>query len=316
MAGENLSITTVHYNCANIKRIMAFEGTADVLRKVSPWVVLFLSIIGVNLLYLFTAWKTKQTRRKSSKLFFAMSFSDFMVGAISIPSVMIFWASTSDGICVFFQMVQYIPAVASCCLTFAIALDRYLLLVYKANLELKYFLLFVLVCTTILIAPDVLNFFLYKSSEKYFDADPPTYMMLVFASIFVLLFPILYLHLLWFVKRKSEKSQSLSCQSQYGNRVMKTILLVLLSQVSWYFVNIILRYYLTIFAPANIDPNTRFAIIYMMCMSMCMNSVTSTVVLIWRNTTIRRFLFKAWQSEINSKMSKEGSAYKVSKTSL
>lgn len=268
--------------------------------KVIPLVILLVSIIAVNLLYLVAAWKTKQTRRKPSKLFFAISMSDLMVGAVALPSGLIFgWVSASDAVCGFFQTIKYIPPLTSCSLTLAITLDRYLILLYRVNLKLKYLALLVVTYILILAIPDVLNFFLYKTSKKYFDTGPPFYAMLAAGSIFVILFPILYLHLLVFIKRNSRKSQSLSCHSQYGNRVTKTILSVLLSQVSWYFVHMMSRCYLTIFVSVDVNKNITFALIYLMYVSMCMNSITSTVILIWRNMTVRRYLCERLTSLIN-----------------
>lgn len=297
----NYSLTPVHHNCLTFRKIAALKGTGDIFLKITPYIILIVSIISVNTMYLFATWKTKETRKKSSKLFFTMSLSDLLVGAVAIPCGMAFaWAVTSDGVCAFLQIVKYIPTLGSCSLTIAIALDRYLIIVYEVHLQLKYLSLVVVTCVIFFIVPDMLNFFLHKSSRKYFDATAPIYVTLVLGFSLVILIPILYCHLLVIVKRNSRKSQSLSGQSQYGNKVMKTILLVLFSQYSWYFVHLVLRFYLTIFARTDISNSVVTAIAYMMDMSMSMNSVTSTVILIWRNNTIRLYLYQTWNSKIHS----------------
>ena len=186
----------------------------------------------------------QRKKTRTTKLFLVLSTSDIIVGAVTMPLTMLLFYTyiAKDTYCKLIPVIIYFiyaPVNFSWTTTIVIALDR-CLMITQNQIHYKYLtdkVICIIVVVNFCIANSLASWHLFtvKYTAKILDANPFNITLSVLEICFVCLTAILYIYLLWYVRKKSKimaSNQITDGRKNYSSKTTTTTAYVFLCLVA------------------------------------------------------------------------------------
>ena len=208
------------HNCRMLRKIFEQPGTDTGVLQVAYGTFSVL-IIMVNLKVIKVLLQQKQTR--ANKLFIILSISDIVVGFVTLPLTLLMFTDINEYVyCKMFPVTLffiYVPINFSWTTTIVIIIDRFCMIT-KSTLHEKFIsdkILYFILVNNFFVANGLAlwNLLTVKFPKTIMEINAFNITLTLMEFVFIIITSILYLHLVFYVRKKSKLLQL------YQNNIQK-----------------------------------------------------------------------------------------------